>query len=240
MKWVAITFVALVFFGAVLNIYENKKTASIASQKRQEQVANIAKVKADTIKYFTTNRSVIIDDVKQAIAEENYTSAQMISAKYRDAADKELDALNKVATTEKILSELKKIPVTEYQENKKRYQTLVNLYPENKTYKDKYVLYTNKLSAQKAKTKDRAARQEKIENQFSGWDGSNRPLEKLIKNSMNDPDSYDHVKTVYWDQKDYLIVKTTFRGKNAFGGLVLNSVKAKISIGGTVLEVMEQ
>lgn len=82
-------------------------------------------------------------------------------------------------------------------------------------------------------------KKERLENQFSAWDGSHRGLTNYIKNAMNDPGSYEHVETVYWDRKDHLIVKTTFRGKNAFGGVVKNSVKAKVDLAGNVLEVME-
>lgn len=84
-------------------------------------------------------------------------------------------------------------------------------------------------------------RKEKIESQFSSWDGSHRKLEALIKESMNDPKSYEHVETKYWDMTDHLVVLTTFRGKNAFGGTVTNWVKAKVDLSdGTILEVLEQ
>lgn len=84
------------------------------------------------------------------------------------------------------------------------------------------------------------ARKEKIESQFSAWDGSHINLTTLIKNNMNDRKSYKHVKTVYWDNGNYLIVQTTFRGKNAFGALVLNTFKAKVSLDGEILEILEQ
>lgn len=74
------------------------------------------------------------------------------------------------------------------------------------------------------------SRQKLIEKQFDPWDGSHIQLTKIIKQSMNDPDSYEHVKTNYWDMSDHLVVKTTFRGKNAFGGKVLNSVRAEADI----------
>jgi len=57
---------------------------------------------------------------------------------------------------------------------------------------------------------------------------------------MNDPDSYDHVETVYWDKGDHLIVRTTFRGKNAFGGIVRNSTRAKVDLDGNVIAILEQ
>jgi len=88
---------------------------------------------------------------------------------------------------------------------------------------------------------DPNSRQGKIEAQFSSWDGSHNNLEKLIKSTMNDPDSYKHIETRYGDEQDYLIVKTTFSGKNVFGGTVKNWVKAKIDIkSGKILEIIDQ
>lgn len=83
-------------------------------------------------------------------------------------------------------------------------------------------------------------RKERIESGFSAWDGSHRGLTKIIKASMNDPNSYEHAETVWWDKGDHIIVKTTFRGKNAFGGVVPNWVKAKCDLDGNVIEVIEQ
>lgn len=83
------------------------------------------------------------------------------------------------------------------------------------------------------------ARRKQIENGFSAWDGSHTKLERIIKDSMNDPDSYKHVETVFWDMKDHLVVRTTFRGKNAFGGVVKEWVKAKCDLEGNVIKIIE-
>lgn len=82
---------------------------------------------------------------------------------------------------------------------------------------------------------------------FSAWDGSYRPLEKLIKQNMNDPDSYDHSKTMYSfvlhsDKKSfspYANVSTEFRGKNAFGGVVKQIVKARVDLKTLDLKIVE-
>lgn len=81
---------------------------------------------------------------------------------------------------------------------------------------------------------------ERIERGFSVWDGSHKKLTKLIQKSMNDPDSYTHVETVYSERSDHLIVKTTFRGKNAFGGVVINWVMAKVDFNGNIIQVISQ
>lgn len=79
-----------------------------------------------------------------------------------------------------------------------------------------------------------------ISSQFNPWDGSHINLTYWIKDKMNDPKSYEHVETKYIDKGDYLIVSTTFRGTNGFGGVVKNTVAAKISLDGQVLEILGQ
>ena len=83
-------------------------------------------------------------------------------------------------------------------------------------------------------------RQIQLEKQFSAWDGSHNTLTQLIKKSMNDPDSYEHVETNYWDMKDNIVVRTVYSGKNAFGGRVKNFVKAKFDNDGNLLEIIEE
>jgi hypothetical protein len=82
-------------------------------------------------------------------------------------------------------------------------------------------------------------RSELIERQFSAWDGSHRGFERIIKKSMNDPDSYEHVETSFKDEGSTLLVVTKFRGTNAFGGKVVNSMMARVDFKGNVIEVVE-
>lgn len=83
-------------------------------------------------------------------------------------------------------------------------------------------------------------KQIQLEKQFSTWNGSHIELTKLIKNAMNDPDSYEHVETKYWDMTDYIVVRTVYSGKNAFGGRVKNFVKAKYDNKGNLIEILEE
>jgi hypothetical protein len=82
-------------------------------------------------------------------------------------------------------------------------------------------------------------RQELIKKQFSSWDGSHRGVEKYIKNQMNNPKSYEHVETSFTDYGNYLLVFTKFRGENAFGGTVTNTIKAKVDTDGNVIEIIQ-
>ena len=81
---------------------------------------------------------------------------------------------------------------------------------------------------------------EMIEEEFSAWDGSHRELTRVIKDTMKDPNSYEHVETTYRDMGDYLIVTTRFRGTNTFGAVVTNSVEAKVSLDGEVIDILSQ
>ena len=81
---------------------------------------------------------------------------------------------------------------------------------------------------------------ERIERQFSPLNGSHRNLEQMIKAAMNDPDSYEHVNTGYVDDGDTIRVQTVYRGRNGFGGIVTERVTARVSMGGEVLEILEQ
>lgn len=60
---------------------------------------------------------------------------------------------------------------------------------------------------------------------LSAWNGSHREFVKLVKNRMNDPDSFEHVETrvtsVQSDGKH--VITMQFRGRNAFGGIVKNT-----------------
>jgi hypothetical protein len=104
---------------------------------------------------------------------------------------------------------------------------LINSFPSNST------------KSTTPKTKEEIHK-EQIEKHFSAWDGSHSGLTELIKKSMSDPKSYEHEETVYSDKGDHLVVKTTFRGKNAFGGVVKNWVMAKVDLNGNVIEVISQ
>lgn len=84
----------------------------------------------------------------------------------------------------------------------------------------------------------KARREQLIKAQFSLWNGSHIKLTQAIKTSMNDPSSYEHVETTYIDPPgERLVVTTTFRGKNAFGGVVLNTITAIVDMSGNVLDM---
>jgi len=133
--------------------------------------------------------------------------------------------------------------VTAQTEEKPEPKPAITVSPQQAAKKETAKLPAKRVQRTRTKRKlptRRQTRQEIIEKQFSVWNGSHRGLTKLIKESMNDPKSYQHVETRYGDKGDYLIVVTTFRGKNVFGGVVKNSVTAKVDLNGNVISIISQ
>lgn len=82
--------------------------------------------------------------------------------------------------------------------------------------------------AEEELTKKRLA---KVKDLFSPWDGSSPTIVRATKKVMNDPKSFEHVETNYIVQKDGEVkITMRFRGKNAFGGLVMQTVVGTIDI----------
>lgn len=79
----------------------------------------------------------------------------------------------------------------------------------------------------------------KIKSQFSAWDGSHRNLVDVVKKNLNDPSSFKHNETKYGYNKKTKTIKLqmTFRAKNAFGALILNTAIATADLEGNILSL---
>lgn len=244
-------FALFIAFGVFVGQSQDKKEQEIAAQKAQENAEKAALVRQQNIDYFNKNKEKILAQANMALSDKNYQAVMSQTSKYLIAGDEQLKKINNIAKTaiaekqksektESLLAKLKTVPVSEFEQNKSLYQQLSNMHPDNEKYKEKLTHYSAKIEEEKQARIAAEARKKRIEQQFSAWDGSHNNLERLIKKAMNDPDSYEHDETVYWDMGDHLVVKTTYRGKNAFGGVVRNFVKAKISLDGEILQILDQ
>ncbi len=79
---------------------------------------------------------------------------------------------------------------------------------------------------------------EEIDKLFSRWDGSLPVLKDYVKNRMNDPKSFEHVETGWKTLNDGLQVRMKFRGKNAYGAIVLDQIIVKTDFNGNILQVL--
>lgn len=107
--------------------------------------------------------------------------------------------------------------------------------------------YNASTDAEKADVKadfERLSAQKKyqtwVKGQFSVWDGSHTNLVDLVEKSLNDKKSFEHVETTYKDMGDHLIIKMSYRAKNAFGGLILQNITAKSDYKTNTISVTSQ
>lgn len=80
---------------------------------------------------------------------------------------------------------------------------------------------------------------ELIKDQFSSLNGRHKKLEEMIIASLNDPGSYEHASSRYFINIDStIVVTTTFRAKNAFGGTITQNATATFTAKGDLIEVV--
>lgn len=85
---------------------------------------------------------------------------------------------------------------------------------------------------------------DEFKSKFSTWDGSYRPLTKIIKENMHDESTYKHIETTYrsvLNANPYAIVTTIFSGTNRYGARVKQSLTAKVDIKtGEIIELITE
>ncbi len=99
---------------------------------------------------------------------------------------------------------------------------------------------SNSTYSSESKTPKVETRKDKIESQFSAWDGSHYNLERLIVKNLKGPDSYEHIETRYGDKGDFILVVTKYRARNSFGGMIVEQVAAKVDIEGNIIEIISE
>jgi hypothetical protein len=243
----ATIFTVLVACGVFLGQAQDKKDQKLAVQ----QAEKAAKVRQENIYHYNQNKNQILAKANEDLSRKDYQSIVYHTSKYLVSGDKKLlniytaaksaiEEKQKKEKTKSLLAKLKAVPQLDFEQNKNIYQLLSKMHPSDEKYKEKLVHYTAKIEQYKQEKIAAEERKKKIERQFSSWDGSHNNLERFIKEEMNDPDSYEHDNTIYWDKGSYLVVKTTYRGKNAFGGVVRNFVTAKVSLDGDILQILDR
>lgn len=109
--------------------------------------------------------------------------------------------------------------------------------------KSKAMLQDHERSKQR-QAKRETDLQEKIDAQFSPWDGSHRILVAAVEKTLNDPSSFEHIETKTMRGTNYpetFIVRMEYTAKNAFGGRVRKFVLVEVSgEDGRIVQVMDE
>lgn len=256
--------IAVVIFGS-LSLFEiNKKQKSrnletIRLEEREREATRIAALRAE----FETHRQAITANIVNAISESRFQDALAKAAIYSDLENTEIDRLAEQAKdrlnkqkeekrvtqqkenirkqreiTTELYNEVRSFPAKELEMNRDGYRRLLQMEPGNKLYQSKLNHYESLIFKELKEKIAKSIRNPKLDSNFSGWDGSHHGLKRLVKNAMRDPKSFEHINTSYVDMGSYLIVTMNYRGRNGFGGMAVETIRARVSLDGQVLEVL--
>jgi len=228
-------FIGLFIVMFIVKCIDDVKTKSNESEKNQA-----------LLNEYNSNRELILGNIDKWIQTENIKSADSLINVYRAVAATDISKAEM-----KLIDLKKKIELKQLQkqflsksslsdnELMRVCGRLVELSPGNNEYKQCLISAKKTIEQKNSQAQSAEKRKQELEKQFSAWDGSHIELERMIKKSMNDPKSYEHVETGYSDYGKFIIVMTKLRGKNAFGAMVLSVVKAKVYNDGRIV-IIEQ
>lgn len=236
--------------GMVATEEDRRSEARLAEQEAEQRAQDAAQAREETRQAFMDNRADILSELRSGMEAGDYKEVAERAREYMVADDEALaeiydearariDAAADRQRTVELLDKLDDVPDDDYERRHSIYEELYELNPDNHDYQVEMVSAGQVLEEQRAAEAAEAARQERIEEQFSSWSGAHRNLERYIKESLHDPDSYDHDETRYVDRGDFLIVRTRFRAANAFGAQRLHSVRARIDLEGNIRHPVE-
>lgn len=172
---------------------------------------------------FKEKRTDILNELNTLYKNKEYQKGINLVDKYHNYLDKSFNEIR----TKLILAKLKQIPTKSYsdiQMNYMMYDELVELNPSNVNYKNKMNFYKQKMDEIEAKEAAEKIFYGKKPIQ-SGWDGSYSEVKNYLSYAMKDPDSLDirECSSVYKIDNVGWAVHCSYRGKNSFGAVVLNS-----------------
>ncbi|RAP39376.1 hypothetical protein BYZ73_20855 [Rhodovulum viride] len=74
---------------------------------------------------------------------------------------------------------------------------------------------------------------------LSGWDGAHPAFKRIVKNSMRDPDSFEHVETrVGPVTNGWHTIRMVYRARNGFGGMNVGEAVGRYRNGDCSVEVL--
>jgi len=77
-----------------------------------------------------------------------------------------------------------------------------------------------------------------LRQQFDGTAGEHQQLKKIAKNSLEFPQSYKHIETIYVknDISQEILVRTLFSGQDTYKSEIVHCLKAQYSYSGEVIK----
>lgn len=105
-------------------------------------------------------------------------------------------------------------------------------------YGSKFSIHVKELQTPTPVTTKSSITKEEIENLLSSWNGSLPALVDLVKQSLNDPDSFKHIETGYINKGSYIEMRMIYSAKNAYNATIKGVIRAKVDFEGNVTEII--
>ena len=220
---------------------EKDKEVDLIIKKASEFITNeqidSAKVyiKQAKEKYSTPeNKAVNLENELTKYKSKNFAKETLASMTDEDFEKLENGNLTKIYLIQvKLNSEFINLMKTQAPERKKIIKEVEKIKEQKRI--------AQKLKADRQKQEEvNKNRKEKIEKQFSGWDGSHPKLSRMIEEKCRNPDSYEHIDSRYRDDGNSIYVITKYRAENGFGGMTIGTVSAYVDFKGNVIKIISQ
>lgn len=191
-------------------------------------------VYANDIDYFKENKEKIIQEIKDLSKKQDYLNALKLIGKYSSISDKDLIQLQKDISLEmnnkskkekekRLLEELKSISSPNIDRKYEIYKELNSMYPDNKNYIKEIAYYEKELEKQKIEIE----KQNKIfgSKPIKNYENIYVEVKDYLKQNMHDPSSleFKSCTDVFRKSDTGWMVACQYRGKNAYGAIVLNA-----------------
>lgn len=243
-SWVIFSLVlALIIFAAIAS--ERNKARLLENQRQQE--ATLRLEREEKMREFQASKQQILTHARGLYEANQYEAVLSYLRPYSFANDGDIlfllektqdrirELRNKKRVSE-ILAKLRKIPASEYRENRDLYFRLTELDADNKLFAEKYNYYQMKLDELERKNMTLAELRggRPVRNSY---DGGYSEVRTYLKKVAHDPDSIkiDGCTDVFTaDEGTAWLVGCDYRGRNAFGGIVRQSNWFKIVHGRVV------
>ncbi|NHZ64838.1 hypothetical protein [Massilia genomosp. 1] len=241
-----IAFVLLFIAQAWVGMSENIDVMEARDARREnDKVQALAKARAGEHARFLAAKPAILADIAARRDRGALTEARALIDKHAARTpDADLDKLRvsiDVIDTEAGLKDEAAVPL---RQRLALYQRLATLDPSTARYAARVAALDAELketgAREQAETGRASAangREAMLARQFDQRSGAHLKLQAELKRTMMNPASYQHVETSKLDTGAGMSVRTTFRGKNAAGQMVENSVAATVDDSGNVLTI---
>jgi hypothetical protein len=247
-RWALVIPCFIVFMGQLALMVdegtESERREELAKQKASAE--RVAKVRADTLTFYDANKVAVLGEVATLVEQGKPGEAMQLVSKYASVSkDPDLARAKRIVEVEDARAQLRSdganMPLSK---RVALYKVVAEHEPDNTLVVATHKRLAEQLEKQEAaeraakhKAEVFAARKKQIESKFHSWDGSHTTVERAVKATMKNPDSYQHVETRYVDTGSTILVTTTIRGTNSFNAVVPTTFVAEVDINGNLLSL---